>query len=61
MGVDMTTGMDKDMEEDKEAEAVIMRSLEVRRSSMVLMYQTRLNDSQHRNGKLCGTMEAEHM
>ena len=58
LGADMAVGMDKDMEE---AKAVIMKSLGVRRSSMVLMYQTQLKHSQRRNGKLCGTMEAKYM
>ena len=35
MGVDMATGVDKDMEEDEEAEAVITKSLGVGQSSMV--------------------------
>ena len=58
--VDVVAGADKDMEEDEEAEAVITKSLGVRQSSMASMYRTRLDHSQHRNGKLCGRMEAEH-
>ena len=59
--VDVVAGMDKDKEEDEEAEAVITKSLGVRQSSTASMYRTRLDCSQHRNGKLCGTIEVEHM
>ena len=58
--VDVVAGVDNDMEEDEEAEAVITKSLGVRQSSTASMYRTQLDRSQHRNGKLCGTMEAEH-
>ena len=40
MAVDVVAGMDKDMEEDEEVEAVITKSLGVRQSSMVSMYRT---------------------
>ena len=40
MAMDVVAGVDKDMEEDEEAEVVIMKSLGVRQSSTVSMYRT---------------------
>ena len=58
---DVAVDMDKDVAEDEEAKVVIMKRLEARLSSMFLKYQTQPTHSQHRNGKLCSTMEAKHM